>query len=295
MSFSRQLDFRIEGITVTAPLRHRVLDGVIADLWSADGKKGARGYYRSSHPRFVLFLGDLAGGIQMTNEATTGGAKARPMTRITYVPAGMPLWSEFTSARQIQHLDLYLHQQVIQKMLADRLGAPAALAALRRPVELDQSADIDTLGQLVAQEVALPKGHDLYAESLIQAIVCGVLDLSPTTKPEGLNNAQMRRLERHLQANIHRRIANGEWAELLGFSESWFAHIFKQTTGQTPQQWQTERRVAQARICLMQSGQSLGDLAVMLGFADQAHLTRVFRSATGQTPGVWRRQHRFGE
>ncbi len=29
----------------------------------------------------------------------------------------------------------------------------------------------------------------------------------------------------------------------------------------------------------------------MLGFADQAHLTRVFRAATGLTPAVWRRKH----
>jgi len=40
--------------------------------------------------------------------------------------------------------------------------------------------------------------------------------------------------------------------------------------------------------------QSLAEIALAAGFADQAHLTRHFHRAFGQTPGHWRQQNREG-
>jgi AraC-like DNA-binding protein len=39
---------------------------------------------------------------------------------------------------------------------------------------------------------------------------------------------------------------------------------------------------------LLRGGTPPGDVAAMLGFADQAHLTRAFRNAMGTTPGRYR-------
>jgi AraC family transcriptional regulator len=297
MGFSRQIEARTEGISVREPLLYRHLDGVIADLWSAEAHKGAGGYYRSSHPRFILFFSDVSQSIRMSNTPTAAEPALRPMQQALYVPAGMPLWSRFTGTECFRHLDLYLDARRMQDMLAPQLGQSAALAALKKPVELAASDHIDMLTRMVAQELAEPRRHGLYAESLIRAIVTGMLDLSPPEQPDtppppqnpGLTGAQLRRLRRFFLANIHRRVSNTELATQAGLSESWFAHVFKQTTGQTPQQWQSSLRVDQAQERLRQSGESISDLAQMLGFADQAHLTRVFRQATGQPPALWRR------
>lgn len=50
-----------------------------------------------------------------------------------------------------------------------------------------------------------------------------------------------------------------------------------------------EVRIAQARRLLQQSDARLGDIALALGYADQAIFTRFFRRHTGQTPSAWRR------
>jgi AraC family transcriptional regulator len=294
MGFSRQIEAQTQGISVREPLLYRHLDGVIADLWSAEAHKGAGGYYLSRHPRMILFFSDVSQSIQMANTPITGGPAPRPMRQALYVPAGMPIWSQFTASERFRHLDLYLDERLLQDMLTPRLGQSAAIAALKKPVEMDQSDEIDTLARMVAQELSGPRRHGIYAESLIRALVTGMLELPPAEKPTapqnpGLTGAQMQRLRRFFLDNIHRRISNTELAAEAGLSESWFAHVFKQTTGQTPQQWQTGLRVTQAQEKLGLSGQSLSDLAQMLGFADQAHMTRVFRQATGQTPALWRR------
>lgn len=104
----------------------------------------------------------------------------------------------------------------------------------------------------------------------------------------------MRRLAAALKARPDRRMTVADMAATVGLSESWFAAVFKQTTGQTPLQWQLTRRIAQARRLLSETGLSVADVAAQLGFSDQAHLTRAFRQVTGETPAAWRRTQAAG-
>lgn len=296
MAFARNLDFYTQGITVSAPLRCRSFDGVIADLWTAEGRQGAGGYYLSPNPRIVIFFDDVGHSIRMTNDRRALVEDDRPMGRAVYIPPGLPMWSRFTSPHAFRHLDLYMDARLVLKMLTPRLGLAAAKAALAEPVEFERPDHITQLANLLAQEVIAPHRHPLYAESLIQAIVTGMLALPVgTDDPQaGLTPTQMRRLRDHVHANIDRRLGNAELAAVLQLSESWFAHVFKQATGETPQRWQTRERVDLARTILGRDDISLCDVAHMLGFADQAHLTRVFRETTGMTPAVWRRQQLGG-
>jgi AraC family transcriptional regulator len=49
------------------------------------------------------------------------------------------------------------------------------------------------------------------------------------------------------------------------------------------------QRIEQAKAVLAQSNESLGSVAIQLGFADQSHFCRVFKGQTGQTPSEYRR------
>jgi AraC family transcriptional regulator len=44
---------------------------------------------------------------------------------------------------------------------------------------------------------------------------------------------------------------------------------------------------------MMTSATSLSEIALIVGFSDQAHLCRLFRQAFGQSPGSWRRECRI--
>lgn len=78
-------------------------------------------------------------------------------------------------------------------------------------------------------------------------------------------------------------------AEACGLSRSYFIKAFRQTVGTTPHRWLLEQRVQKAQELLRMPGQSITDVALLCGFADQAHMTRVFTSLVGVSPGAWRR------
>src|SRR5690554_4373182 len=96
-----------EGIRPLVPAKWRGLDGLMSVYWDAEGQSGARGYYLSPDPRIVIFFNDVSPHIRMSNREEGFGQNDRPMTRAVYVPAGVPLWTRFTSPHRFSHLDLH--------------------------------------------------------------------------------------------------------------------------------------------------------------------------------------------
>jgi hypothetical protein len=60
---------------------------------------------------------------------------------------------------------------------------------------------------------------------------------------------------------------------------------FQLTMGLTPKQFSQIRRARQA-LAMLEQGRAAIDVALDLGFSDQAHLTRSLKTFTGQTPGA---------
>nr|WP_254004772.1 AraC family transcriptional regulator [Pleomorphomonas sp. NRK KF1] len=281
-----------EGIQPIAPVKWRGLDGLMSVFWDAEGKAGAHAYYLSPDPRMVIFFNDVSGEIRMSNRTGSFGQFDRPMTRALYVPAGVPLWTKFNAWHRFSHLDLHLHQDRLLRLLSPSVGGSVARSIVRRPVEVQNVGPIEALAALLVDEVSNPSRHAVYAESLVGSIATALLDIPEGAREQPnarLTQAQMNRLIAAVKANGGRRMTIAEMAAAVGLSESWFATVFKQTTGKTPLQWQLGRRVEQAQTLLTETCLSLADVAAQLGFSDQAHLTKVFRQIVGETPAAWRR------
>lgn len=287
---------RTEGIRAVAPARWRSLDGVMGVFWDAEGDRGARASYLSPDPRIVIFFNDVSGEILMSGREGAEMPHARPMARAIYVPAGVPLWTRFRASHRFSHLDLHLHQDRLIRMLTPALGRSEARTAVGRPVEVHDAAAVETLANLLVGELAAPSRHAVFAESLVAGIVTGLLDLpaAPGGEPAGetLSDAQMRLLVARVDSRSDRRLPVAEMAGAVGLTETRFGAAFKRTTGKTPLQWQLARRIERAQSLVLDGDLSLAAIAIQLGFADQAHLTRAFRQFTGETPAAWRRlQH----
>ncbi len=296
MGFWHSMSWRTEGIRVTAPVQWRQYDGMVSVLWEAESQAGASGYYLADDPRIMFFFNDVSPNVRISNLDNDLTRNSRPMARAVYVPAGIPLWTGSRRAHSFSHLNLHLHKDRVLRYLAPSVGSSVAQSALRRPVELQNVAAIDALAKLLADEIRNPSKHEVYAESLIGSIVAGLLDI-PANREERadgrLTQAQMNRLVSHVDALGDYRMSVADMAAVVGLSESWFANVFKQTTGTTPWQWQLSKRIELSKQLLGESDLPVASIAAQLGFSDQAHLTKVFRQIVGGTPAAWRRMQQF--
>lgn len=92
-------------------------------------------------------------------------------------------------------------------------------------------------------------------------------------------------LRSHLADNVSLEMLAG----MTGQSRSSFCRWFKTETGLSPHQWFLRARIDEAMRLLSQGAQPLSDVALAVGFTDQAHFGRTFKRVTGTSPGAWQR------
>ncbi|MFJ6566796.1 AraC family transcriptional regulator [Streptomyces sp. NPDC091292] len=102
--------------------------------------------------------------------------------------------------------------------------------------------------------------------------------------------------------SVRDRLADGllappslaELAAELELSRYQVLRAFRDTMGLPPYAWLAQHRVERARGFL-ESGLRPAEVAGLVGFADQAHLTRWFRRVLGVTPAAYRRSVRAAQ
>ena len=88
-----------------------------------------------------------------------------------------------------------------------------------------------------------------------------------------------------IRKNCTRAIRTDELAREMGVHRSHLVRAFSNTVGMAPQTYIRQVRVAKARDLICE-GSDLSEVALMLDFSDQAHLTREFKKVFGVPPGV---------
>jgi len=119
-----------------------------------------------------------------------------------------------------------------------------------------------------------------------------VIPISPPATRGGLAPWQSRRAQEMMRSHLDEAVPLAELARALSLSPSHFSRAFKQTTGQPPHRWLMEQRIDKAKQLLIGTTLSLGEIALVCGFADQSHFTRMFSRVTHSSPGAWRRHKR---
>ena len=149
--------------------------------------------------------------------------------------------------------------------------------------------------KLIAEEFTtkLPENR-MYGESLTTALMASLFgshDVS-TRIESGLARWQLKRVLEFLEAHLAEDIGLEELAQLVGLSQSQFARAFKASTGLSPYKWCLHNRIKRAQEMLLNSNDSLSEIALHHGFADQSHFTKTFRLVTGTTPANWKQHHK---
>jgi AraC-like DNA-binding protein len=107
----------------------------------------------------------------------------------------------------------------------------------------------------------------------------------PATRPAGAIAGALREL---LDERRFNRVTLADAGRMLHVSPGHLVRSFTRTFGIAPHRYVIGRRIDAARALLL-NGEPIADVAVAVGFHDQAHLTKHFRRHLGATPGRFAR------
>ena len=141
----------------------------------------------------------------------------------------------------------------------------------------------------------------VYADALRLAIVTRMLSLRTQPQPElqpappteqptrsGLPKWRLKRVAAYVDENISEAITLAGMAAAAGLSRMHFAAQFRVATGMRPHEYVMRQRIERAKQMLLETRDSLVQVALGVGFQTQAHFTTVFRRFVGDTPYQWR-------
>jgi len=137
----------------------------------------------------------------------------------------------------------------------------------------------------------LERGLDALAgEELLLRAYARMLALHADIRPATLGRepGPIARVREVIEQRYAESLMLTELAQIARLSTYHLIRAFRAEIGLTPHAYLVDVRVRRARD-LLRVGQAPAEVALGVGFADQAHLTRAFKSRIGVTPGAYRR------
>ena len=120
------------------------------------------------------------------------------------------------------------------------------------------------------------------------------LDVGSTPARGGLAPWQRRKVKSFIESGLEGPLPIEDLANLVSLSPSYFCRAFKESFGEPPHAYVVRTRIERARTLMLNTSESLSQIALACGLVDQAHLCKCFRQVMGTTPGAWRRNHATG-
>ena len=100
----------------------------------------------------------------------------------------------------------------------------------------------------------------------------------------GMRNAHLMRAIEIMEANIEDPLSPSLIAEDLGISTRQLERLFGKYLNSTPKHYFMELRLHRARNLLVQTEQSITEIAMACGFRSTSHFSKVYRGAYGRSP-----------
>ncbi|MUG97840.1 response regulator [Scytonema sp. UIC 10036] len=122
-------------------------------------------------------------------------------------------------------------------------------------------------------------------------------ELEPTTKVVEKESIfppcpHLNEVFQFIEANYQQPISLCDVAQAVGYAPSYLTDLMRRLTGQTINRWIVERRMAAARSLLLETNQSVEQIAEVVGYQNTGHFFRQFRKYIGTTPQAWRNSNR---
>ena len=106
----------------------------------------------------------------------------------------------------------------------------------------------------------------------------------PQERGLGIPKRRLARVVEQIRNNLDKPLAVSALSGMAEMSQSHFSKLFKLSTGLAPHQFALQERINRAKALLRQGNETIADIALGVGFENQAHFTTVFGNLVGMTP-----------
>ena len=225
------------------------------------------------------------GGRTVQDGATTPGT-------VHVTGPSIPVRCLFRGPYDVLHL--HVPSNLIAECARDLTGRTTPVLGLGGVPRRDMAIDAMSRALLDADRIGGAFGQ-LYADGIGIAIIAKLL-ASANRMPErpkvsALARWRLKRAIDYFEAQIGQRVSLAAVASSAGLTRMHFAAQFRAATGLRPHEYLLRRRIERAQEMLAETGMSLVDIALSVGFQTQSHFTSVFKRYAGQPPRAWRESH----
>lgn len=103
---------------------------------------------------------------------------------------------------------------------------------------------------------------------------------------------RLREVFEFIELNYHQPISLKEVALAVGYSSAYLTDLVRRLTGKTVNDWIIERRIVQACTLLLETNDSVNQIALEVGYQNINHFYSQFRARHSTTPHAWREAQR---
>lgn len=107
------------------------------------------------------------------------------------------------------------------------------------------------------------------------------------------NSSQLKPIFEFIENNYNQPITLNDVAEAVGYSPAYLTNLVKRRTQRTIINWILERRMLEARSLLLNTQQSITNIAISIGFTDAYYFSRRFSQFHKMSPRNWRQEHQL--
>ncbi|MCC5601586.1 helix-turn-helix domain-containing protein [Nostoc favosum] len=130
-----------------------------------------------------------------------------------------------------------------------------------------------------------------YAAETQQSLESESTEIAKSVEPQSLlpSDPHLREVFEFIEANYHQPMGLTDVAQAVGYSAAYLTDLVRRQTGETVHKWIAKRRMAAACSLLLETNQSIEQIAEAVGYRYAGCLFRQFRISFGMTPQVWRK------